>query len=166
MAGGTGAAGRTMLAQGHTVPRGRGLVGRAADTNLPVLVSDVTQALGWLPNPLLPETKSEAAIPIAVGENVLGVLDVQDDEIGGLTEIDIDLLQSIANQVAAALQNARTYQRTQEQVAREALMASINQKIQSTLNVEEALQVSVRELGRALETNISIRMESKSNSNK
>jgi putative methionine-R-sulfoxide reductase with GAF domain len=165
MAGGTGAAGRTMLAQGHSVARGRGLVGRAADTNLPVLVSDVSQAEGWLPNPLLPETRSEAAIPISVGENVLGVLDVQDNEVDGLTEVDVDLLQSIANQVAAALQNARAYQRTQEQVAREALMASINQKIQSTLKVEDALQVAARELGRALETQTRVRLGTSTKSN-
>ncbi len=165
MVGGTGNAGQTMLAQGHTVSKGKGLVGQAADTNLPVLVSDVSQAEGWLPNPLLPETKAEAAIPIAVGETVLGVLDVQDNEIGGLTEVDVDLLQSIANQVATALQNARTYQRAQRQADREVLMTSINQQIQSTTNIEDALQVTVRELGRALgaSTSVSLRREKTGN---
>ena len=163
MAGGTGEAGRTMLASGHSVPVGRGLVGRAGNTNLPILVADVSQAEGWLPNPLLPDTKAEVAIPIAAGETVLGVLDVQDNEVGGLTEVDVDLLQSIANQVASALQNARAYQLTQQQVAREALITNINQQIQSTTKVEEALQVAVRELGRALDTDTSVRLTTKSN---
>jgi HAMP domain-containing protein len=57
LAGGTGEAGKEMLAKGHKIARGRGLVGRAAETGVPVLVPDVTRAQGWLPNPLLPESK-------------------------------------------------------------------------------------------------------------
>jgi simple sugar transport system substrate-binding protein len=112
----------------------------------------------WQSNPLLPETQAEAAVPIAMGENVVGVLDVQDNQIDGLAEEDVDLLQSIANQVASALQNARAYQQTQQQVAREALIANINQQIQGTTDIEEALQVAVRELGRTLGTSTSVKL--------
>ena len=108
MAGGTGEAGEMMLAQFHKIAKGRGLVGRAAETNTPVLVANVSQSIGWLPNPLLPETKSEAAIPISIGKQVLGVLDVQHNVIDGLKQEDVDSLQSIANQVAVALQNVQS----------------------------------------------------------
>ncbi len=151
MVGGTGEAGQQMLATGHQIGIGQGLVGRAALTNAPVLVSDVTTEEGWLPNPLLPETKAETAVPIAVGDRVLGVLDVQQDETYGLTENDVELLVSITNQIAIALQNAEFLESTQEQAQQEILANEINLKIQNAKTVEQAMQIAVRELGRALD---------------
>jgi len=120
MAGGTGEAGKMMLAQFHKVMKERGLVGRAAASNKAVLVPATKQNPEWLPNPLLPDTQSEMAIPISIGDEVLGVLDVQHNVAGGLQQEDVDSLQSIANQVAIALQNTRSYteiQRSQAQLS-------------------------------------------------
>lgn len=150
MVGGTGEAGATMLARGHKVPKGRGLVGRAADTNAPVLVPDVSKAEGWLHNPLLPETRSEIAIPIAAGNQVMGVLDVQQNIVNGLGQEDVELLQSLAAQVAISLQNVRSFEESRAQAELEAMVNLIGQKIQRSATVDEALQTAARELGLAL----------------
>jgi len=150
MAGGTGDAGAAMLARGHKVPKGRGLVGRAAETNAPVLVPDVSKEEGWLSNPLLPETQSEAAVPITAGAKALGVLDVQQNTVNGLAEADVEILQLMAGQVAISMQNARAFEESRARAELESLVGSIGQKIQRSATVEEALQTAVRELGTAL----------------
>lgn len=150
IAGGTGEAGAAMLARGHSVPKGRGLVGRAAETNASVLIPDVMQEEGWLPNEFLPDTKAEAAIPISVSNKVLGVLDVQHNLVNGLTSEDVTLLESLAGQVAISLQNARIYEQSRSQAELESLVNVIGQRIQSTTSVEDTLQTAIRELGMAI----------------
>jgi putative methionine-R-sulfoxide reductase with GAF domain len=150
MAGGTGEAGKTMLERGHKLARGQGLVGRACETNAVVLVLDTNKDPQWLPNPLLPDTKSEIAVPIILGDQILGALDVQQNEIGSLGQQDADLLSAVANQVAIALQNARLFAETQRNIAYQTQVSAIIDQIQSTTSVESALQVATREIGRAL----------------
>ena len=150
IAGGTGEAGSTMLARGHSVPKGRGLVGRAAESNEPVLVSDTSQDPDWLPNELLPDTRAEVAVPISIGDQVLGVLDVQHNQVNGLTENDVTLLESLAGQVAVSLQNARSYEQSRSQAELESLVNVIGQKIQRTTSIEDTLQTAIRELGTAI----------------
>lgn len=114
MVGGTGEVGQTLLERGHTVSIERGLVGQAARTRQTVLVPDTGADANWLPNPLLPDTQSEIAVPIIYGDVVLGVLDVQQNIVNGLNEEDKKLLESIARQAAIALQNASVLERSRQ----------------------------------------------------
>ncbi|HNT23692.1 MAG TPA: cache domain-containing protein [Anaerolineales bacterium] len=150
LAWGSGDAGRAMLAREHKIPAGRGVVGRSAATNAPLLIADVSKDPGWLFNPMLPETKTELAVPIAIGDNVLGVLDVQDNHIGAFSEDDVSLLRSLADQTAVAVQNARAYIDVQRVAEREGIISSIGQQIQSAASVEEVLEIALSELGRSL----------------
>lgn len=113
MVGGTGEVGRMLLERGHRLPRGKGLVGRAAETRQPILVPDTAADPNWLPNPLLPETRAEVAVPILVGERVLGVLDVQNNQVGSLNELDVLLISTVADQVGIALENIRASEEVQ-----------------------------------------------------
>ncbi len=140
MAGGTGTAGEKLLAQFHKIRAGRGLVGRAAETNEPVLVPDTSQNPDWLPNPFLPETKSEIALPITLGNRVLGVLDVQQNKANALQQADIDALQSIANQIAVAIQNIRQYESTQKIASDMSVVANVGIATSTIIDPDRLLQ--------------------------
>jgi GAF domain-containing protein len=103
-----------------------------------------------LPNPLLPDTRAEVAVPIMAGERVLGVLDVQHNVAGGLGESDAELLASIAGQVAVALQNTRLFAETRQKAEREARANLISQTIQRATSLDSLLQVAARELGEGM----------------
>lgn len=149
MVGGTGVPARKMLARNHQLKTGQGLVGRAADNREVVLEPDVAEAPGWLSNPLLPETKAEVAVPIMVGDEILGVIDVQHNVVDGLGESDAEMLELIASQVAVALENARLVEETSERAEQATLVSAIGQKIQRALTVDEVLRVAAQELGQA-----------------
>ncbi len=148
MAGGTGEAGERMLAQFHKVAKGRGLVGRAAENNASFLVSDTSQNSEWLPNPLLPETKSEMAIPISIGEQVLGVLDVQHNIKDGLQQEDVNSLQSIANQVAIALQNIQSTEVVAKRAAELQTVARISTVAATIPDIQKMLESVVHQTQR------------------
>ena len=152
LAGGTGEAGRMLLTAGHKISTSRGLVGEAAQSRQTVLAPDVRQWPEWVSNRLLPETAAEIAVPILLGHELKGVLDVQHNVVNGLTESDRILLESITNQVAVALENARLYADAQERGQREALVNAIGQKIQRAGSVDAVLQIAIQELGQALDS--------------
>lgn len=89
------------------------LVARAARTRQAVIVNDVRSDAGWLPNPLLPDTASEMAVPLIAGEKVLGVLDVQSEQLNAFTQADADIQTTLASQVAVSLQNAELFTRVE-----------------------------------------------------
>jgi GAF domain-containing protein/HAMP domain-containing protein len=111
---GYGQAGAEMKRQGHNIAidTEQSLVAQTAREGQLNTVEDVQTNPNWLPNRLLPDTKSEMAVPILLGNEVFGVLDVQSDKVGGLTRDDEVALKALANQAAVALNNARLFEET------------------------------------------------------
>lgn len=115
---GYGATGKRMFAARHQIEMGRGVVGTAAMTGQAVLASDTTQDPDWLPNPNLPDTKGELAVPIIQQPDgaVLGILDVQSDTAAALTNEDQLMLEGLCDQIAVAIQNTRLRLEMEEQI--------------------------------------------------
>jgi len=158
LAAGAGDVGKKMLREGRQIPLDseKSLVARAARTHSGAVVNDVQADPDFLPNPLLPQTRSEMAIPMIVGGKVVGVLDVQSELLNRFTEIDVNIKTTLAAQTAVALQNARTFANAHKQAERESMLNTIGQKIQSATSVEAVLQIAARELGRALDAPMTI----------
>jgi GAF domain-containing protein len=91
-----------------------GIVGWVAATGQPLLVPDVSQEPRFYFLPQASETKSELAVPLRTKDAVIGALDVQSDLPNAFDEYDLVVLQSLANQAAIAIENARLYEQAQQ----------------------------------------------------
>jgi GAF domain-containing protein/HAMP domain-containing protein len=115
--GATGEAGKTLLAQRHRLRvGGQSMVGTAILSRQGRIALDVGEESVRFRNPLLSGTRSELALPLMVGDEAIGALDVQSTIEGAFGEQDIETMQNMANQVAIAIQNARLYQQAQQQL--------------------------------------------------
>lgn len=109
--------GQRMLARHHRLRVGEvGIVGYVAGSGEARIALDVGKDAVYFDNPDLPDTRSEIALPLKVGQEVIGVLDVQSIEAGAFSQDDIALLSALADQVATAIQNARLYDETRSTV--------------------------------------------------
>lgn len=112
--------GRRMLARGHRLRVGQvGIVGYVTGQGEPRIALDVGDDAVFFDNPDLPETRSEAALPLRARGEVIGALDVQSTEAGAFSQEDVAVLQLLADQVAVAISNARLFQQVQESLAAE-----------------------------------------------
>jgi PAS domain S-box-containing protein len=144
LAAGAGEPGAAMVAQRWqiAIDHPESVVARAARERTWQIVNDVHGERGFLANPLLPETKAELAVPMIVGNRLVGVLDVQADEVNAFTEEDAQIQASLANQIAIALQNATLYQEqleTTEQLRefdrlKSEFLASMSHELRTPLN--------------------------------
>jgi len=130
--------------------REQSLVARAAREQQGVTANDVTQTPDHLPNPLLPETRSELAVPMIIGDNVIGVFDIQSKQVGRFTETDINIQTTLAAQLATSIQNVRSFERSKKEAELQSLVNLIGSRIQRTTTIEETLQTAIRELGTAI----------------
>lgn len=111
--------GKRMLARNHRLPMNENsIVGYASKSGQPRLALDTDSDSTYSTNPDLSRTRSELALPLIVGNEVIGVLDVQSQEKNAFSNEDINIMSTLARQVSIAIQNARAYQQTREALQR------------------------------------------------
>jgi GAF domain-containing protein len=91
----------------------QGIVGFVAAQKKSRIALDVGADAVFFNNPYLPMTRSEAAIPLLIRNNLLGVLDIQSDRAQAFTAEDLDVLETLSDQVAIAIENTRLLDESQ-----------------------------------------------------
>ena len=144
LASGAGEIGRQMVITGHAIQMDakRSLVARSVRERKAVIVNDIGKDIGFLPHQLLPNTHAEMAIPIIVGEKVLGVFDVQSEQAGHFSQEDASIYNTLATQIGIALQNARLYKEQSATVAqlreldrlKSSFLANMSHELRTPLN--------------------------------
>jgi GAF domain-containing protein len=131
----TGKAGQALLARRHRIRIGTGMIGWSISNALPRIAQQTSEDAVRLAIPELPETRSEAAIPLQSRGKILGAISLQSRDAGAFSEIEITIFQALADQVATALENAQLFIESQRslQEAQRAYGASSQQAWQDLL---------------------------------
>ena len=116
---GSGKIGDQLLEQKYTLPAGAGIAGYVVDTGQPFVTNRTDDVLFFVRSPLLPDTQSELAVPIKIENNTIGVLDIQQIRPGLLSDRDVQLMGTVADQLAVAWQQARLYTELQTSLTQE-----------------------------------------------
>lgn len=146
-----GESGKAMVARKHQLRIGsEGIVGFVAATGEPAVVSDVTQDEHHLRNPLLPETRAELALPLVVAGDVIGVLDVQSDQVNAFDQDDVQILQVMADQLAIAINNAQLLQDTQRKARELSGLYETALVTSSALDIETLLHKLYEQINKLL----------------
>jgi len=113
----TGDAGKEMKKRQHFLPLdNKSIVGKVTSEGVAVIANDVAKDALHKVNPLLPETRAEAAIPLRIGSRIIGAIDIQSKTEDAFTEDEISVLQTLADQIAVAIDNARSFELSQQAV--------------------------------------------------
>lgn len=119
LAASTGEPGRKMLARRHRLAAGSAsIVGWVTSNRLPRVALNVEEDPFHFRNPLLPDTNAEMAVPLLVGQRLIGALDIQSTEAEAFDEDDVRALEGIASELAVAIDSARVQRDMQDQLER------------------------------------------------
>jgi GAF domain-containing protein len=143
----TGDAGAQMKRASYKLGVGsKSVIGYVAGKGEVLVVNDTARDATYHFNPLLPDTRSEAAIPLKIGERIVGVLDVQSTETYAFAQDKLRTLQILADQLAVAVVNSELFAETQEHLAQHRLLHHITTTAASGTTLDEALQSAVNGL--------------------
>ena len=147
----TGEIGRALAAEGYIVPVGSSsIIGWVTSNNQPRLVTDIQVEDPNLRRDLMSGMHSELAVPLQTGGRVLGAMNVQSSMTDAFRPQDVEMLQTLADQLSAAILNARLAKISMMAADRARLVSEITSELSGSLEIEEVLEKAARALQRGL----------------
>ncbi len=144
----TGEAGQTLLERHHRLEvSGQSMVGTAIITQRARIALDVGTEAVRFANPLLPETRSEIALPLIVGNRVLGALDVQSKQAAAFDETSAAVLQAMADQIAIALNTANQFAQATSALQQTQALFAVSQALTEAKTAPELLSAVIGYVG-------------------
>jgi len=141
----------TLHAPGRKIETGsQTAIGWVTETIAPLVITESSNHPEPFKRGLLPGIKSEAVIPLQVAGNVLGVIDVQSMELENFGHEELEILQTLADQLSSAIENARLAQESADAAERARLISEITGQLSGILDPEQVLQSAAQALHRAL----------------
>lgn len=139
---GRGEIGRKLIEQGHKLKiDGTSMIGWCINHKLARITADVSRDA--VHRSVLPETRSEMALPLIVGDQVIGALTIQSAEHDAFTDMDITSLQAMADQLAIAIENARTHTQIQHDARLLEIATDVGRTVTSILELGKLLPKTV-----------------------
>ncbi len=136
--------------QGRGPAIGQGIIGTVAQSGEMLMVNDTTADPHYIQLDVLPETRSELAMPLKFGTLVLGVLDVQSDQTNAFGERDVFILQTLADQVALAIREVQLYEAERHRRRVADMLRDIAAMLASTLDLDPLLDQILEGLERVV----------------
>lgn len=150
---GTGEAGRKMLEAGHRLEvGGQSMIGWCVANGQARIALDVGQEAIRFDNPFLPETRSELALPLISRGRVIGAMTIQSIRPAAFDQDDVTVLQTMADQLANAIENARLFQERERRITELAIVNEIGQALSTSLPLDELLEVVHHQVHRLFDT--------------
>ncbi|MBN1487522.1 MAG: GAF domain-containing protein, partial [Anaerolineae bacterium] len=136
---------KTFTGARFKIGRAEGVRGRVAATGQPILLSDTRECNYY--TAFDPAIRSELAVPMVVNNQVIGVFNVESEQLDAFAQHDVQVVTALANQAAIAIHNAQLYKEVEDKRQSSAILAEMSQLVNSTLELDQVFDLALENLG-------------------
>ncbi|NDJ53038.1 MAG: GAF domain-containing protein, partial [Chloroflexi bacterium] len=143
----------SLLEDGQRIPVTQGITGRSVRTSRSYITRDVRLDPDFTAlNEAMQRMRSALTVPVKAADTVIGVLEMLSTEVGAFDETDRKAIETLSNQIAIAIENARLYNETQKRLLEQAIIYQIGQDLNTIVEVSQLAEAVVYHTTQALDT--------------